>query len=361
MRQQQAAMQSEAASAKLNDARQAARAGAELSEMRGQVLCVTRFSKKLEDMYTETEHLRAEVAESRAKMAAIASTSGVGSREAKELRDAAERANAEAEKWRSQAAKARAQEVKANQRADEAERLFHSSRGVAAHRPLAEGELDTVDDRSGSDGGMQDEEEGRFRSPNADGDGGDARRRRANARRDLGPSASGASPWVSIRDKVGAIITGTNRPPRHHAAPRGQRRAGGGNGARGDRARTRGGERYGDRRPTHGDAGGEGGAVVNAWGLGSPYSRRPPRHAPDRSASNNSAAEALALHLRSGVGSGTLLSTTTAGGGRGAGGGRQVAVRGGTPYAPFVQGAFRQPAYGYAAYGGREPRVGDFM
>lgn len=353
----QNALKSEVSAAHLEKERQNSRSEAELAEMRGQIMCVTRFSQKLEDMYAETQHLRAEVAESRAKMAAVTSSSGLASREVKELREGREQAERDSKRWRERAAKLEARESKANQRAEEAERLFHSARGIARYRPLAEDELEeshdglTVEAARGPGGRHRPGGGGK-------GTGGAAHRRppKASGRREIavvgaGPSAGG--PWISIRETVGGIITGTS--PIYHSNSRGMRRTGGT--SPGHRGRPAAGEhsgKYGERRRNQASA--DGGSLVVAAGA---YDRRP-RHAPGPSTSEQSAAEALANHLRSGVASGTTSSVS---GGRGPGtGGRKPGqgARGGTPYAPYVESTDGHQAYGYAAYGSRKPRDGDF-
>jgi hypothetical protein len=291
-------------------------------------------------MYLETEHLRAEVAESRAKMAAVASTSGIGSREAKDLRDALAGARNESEKWRSEAARLRVKTERANRRAEEAERLFHSSRGVASHHPLPEEELDTAEGESGGDPRGDDDVEPR-RAARRDNQLVDQRRRHHAPRGDR----MLLTPWATLRGRVGAIVTGTG----HH----GPRRVDPSGGTRGMRLRPRVG-RHADRDTA--------GAMVPVWSGTPSRAAQSPRRGRKDGESDNAAAEALARHLRAGGGSATLSSVAESEAPEGGSETRQVALpRGTTPYAPYVEGRHGEPAYGYSAYGAQDPRAGDFQ
>lgn len=350
-----------------------ARRDMQLAETQGQLICVTRFSKKLEDTFAETEHLRAEVAESRAKMAAIASSSGVTSRETKELREALEHAQSEASKWREVAAKARAEQTEASHRADEAERLYQNARTAALRSNVPK---DDTSENSGSDGSFGPSSQQR---PSGGQDSARHNRGHRGGGRSGGLAiapamGSGAAPIVSaIRDRVGAFMA--RRPPRFvengasgrsrrlgYGEGRGRVHGGGGGGERIGRGGPRGRHRNGtgrNRDDRHGRV-----PVETTWEAGcddETQFARPARHSPDHAGSESEEGEGFvgnnfqeyesqseSNHDANISGNHSAFDV-----------GRDEVSR----KEKIRLGAINQQqvGYGYAAYNGQIPRAGDFM
>ena len=124
---QNAQVQAEATSARQERELIIRQAAMEISQVQAQLVLVDKFSKKLHDTFKETEMLRAQVADSQAKMAAIASHNGISAREARELRETVLKAQAEVDKWKEVAELAKWEKMEAVNRAEELGRLYQES------------------------------------------------------------------------------------------------------------------------------------------------------------------------------------------------------------------------------------------
>jgi len=131
---QNAEVQAEATSAKQERELIITQAAMEISQVQAQLVLVDKFSKKLHETFKETEVLRAQVADSQAKMAAFSSgnTNGLSAREAKELREALANAQEEVDKWKDQAEQAKWEKNEAENRALEMDRLYNNNNVAAA-------------------------------------------------------------------------------------------------------------------------------------------------------------------------------------------------------------------------------------
>lgn len=124
---QNAQVQAEATSARQERELIIRQAAMEISQVQAQLVLVDKFSKKLHDTFKETELLRAQVADSQAKVAAISSHNGISAREARELRETVLKAQAEVDKWKEVAELAKFERMEAVNRAEEIGRLYQES------------------------------------------------------------------------------------------------------------------------------------------------------------------------------------------------------------------------------------------
>lgn len=375
--EEKAALESEACTLAAEKDAEIARRDIQLAETQGQLICVTRLSKKLEDTYAETEHLRAEVVESQAKMAAVTSSSGVTSRETRELREALSRAQNEADKWRDVAAKARAEQTEALHRADEAERLYQNARNAAVRNSFSKRDDSDLSGSEPSAGSASPQR------PSGAHEGGRHHGRPRVAGRNGGlavvsGNGSGAPPIVTaIRNKVGEFING--KPPRHpgnvgngrtrrvfHGEGRSRVYGGGGAGVVGDRAgrsghRGRRGEvgireKESRHHRTPAETTWEG--SIN----GEERSERHERHSPDRS---DQAVVRRKARTPASMDDnyGTQSESSDHSNGSGDHDDLEYADEDLSRREKLRLGALakQQVGYGYAAYDGNEPRAGDFL
>lgn len=304
-----------------------ARANAEAAQRQGQVECVSQFAQKLEDVFRETEHLRAEVAESQARMAAIASSTGVTSREARELRDALSHAQSETERYRTLADRARERQMLAEHNADELRRLLDGARTNEGRQDAARFEYSESEDAADA-AVYQRPSTGR-----AD-DGTAVAHRRSSTDNGLVILAPGPSRWDQLREVVHGVVHGlpplANGRRGRHQQPHRQG---------GQRTRRHGGEqRHGHHRRYAEENGPRGEPAERSHA-------RVPRHAPTGRHSPRSEEGAWGTHDARVAAAAASRSGSSDGG---------VGDADGRPQMGYAE------QHGYVAYGQNETRVGDF-